>query len=53
MFITLHWLPLDAHIRFKALTLIYRVVNLTAPFYLRTLNPVYSPSQPLHSAIEQ
>ncbi|KAK2915631.1 hypothetical protein Q8A73_006225 [Channa argus] len=50
LFRSLHWLPVAARIRFKALSLAYRVVNLTAPAYLNSLIQVYNPSRPLRSA---
>ncbi|KAK2898055.1 hypothetical protein Q8A73_014435 [Channa argus] len=53
LFRSLHWLPVAARIRFKALSLAYRVVNSTAPAYLNSLIQVYNPSRPLRSAKER
>ncbi|KAK2899404.1 hypothetical protein Q8A73_012533 [Channa argus] len=53
LFRSLHWLPVAARIRFKALSLAYRVVNSTAPAYLNSLIQVYNPSRPLRSANER
>uniref|UniRef100_A0A7N6C3H8 Phosphatidylserine synthase n=1 Tax=Anabas testudineus TaxID=64144 RepID=A0A7N6C3H8_ANATE len=53
LFRSLHWLPVAARIRFKALSLAYRVVNSTAPSYLNSIVQVYIPSRPLRSTRER
>uniref|UniRef100_A0A3Q1JKY8 Reverse transcriptase domain-containing protein n=1 Tax=Anabas testudineus TaxID=64144 RepID=A0A3Q1JKY8_ANATE len=53
LFRSLHWLPVVARIRFKALSLAYRVVNSTAPSYLNSIVQVYIPSRPLRSTRER
>lgn len=53
LFIELHWLPLAARIKFKALMLAYRVVSGSAPVYLNTLLKTYTPLRPLRSAKER
>ncbi|XP_067379202.1 uncharacterized protein [Channa argus] len=53
LFRSLHWLPVAARIRFKALSLAYRLVNSTAPAYLNSLIQVYKPSRPLRPANER
>ncbi|KAI2644118.1 30S ribosomal protein S3 [Labeo rohita] len=37
LFITLHWLPIAAHIKFKTLRLAYRTTTGSAPTYLHSL----------------
>lgn len=51
LFISLHWHPVAAYLRFKALTL--AVVNSTGPSNLSTLIQVYHLPYPLHSAKER
>uniref|UniRef100_A0AAQ6IJR8 Reverse transcriptase domain-containing protein n=1 Tax=Anabas testudineus TaxID=64144 RepID=A0AAQ6IJR8_ANATE len=53
LFRSLRWLPVAARIRFKALSLAYRVVNSTAPSYLNSIVQVYIPSRPLRSTRER
>ncbi|KAK2815482.1 hypothetical protein Q5P01_025949 [Channa striata] len=53
LFRSLHWLPVAARIKFKVLSLAHRVVNSTAPAYLKSFIQVYSPSRPLRSASER
>ncbi|XDV25727.1 hypothetical protein PO909_029595 [Leuciscus waleckii] len=47
LFISLHWLPLSARIKFKALTLAYRSVTGSAPSYFHSLLQVYIPARSL------
>ncbi|XP_051806519.1 uncharacterized protein LOC127534691 [Acanthochromis polyacanthus] len=53
LFISLHWLPVAARIKFKTLLLAYKTFTRTAPAYLDSLIQVYSPSRPLRSACER
>uniref|UniRef100_A0A8C6PGM9 Reverse transcriptase domain-containing protein n=1 Tax=Nothobranchius furzeri TaxID=105023 RepID=A0A8C6PGM9_NOTFU len=46
----LHWLPLAAHIKFKLLTLAYKVRDGTAPIYLNPLAEAYVSARPLRSS---
>uniref|UniRef100_A0A8C6K7T1 Reverse transcriptase domain-containing protein n=1 Tax=Nothobranchius furzeri TaxID=105023 RepID=A0A8C6K7T1_NOTFU len=50
LFIELHWLPLAAHIKFKLLTLAYKVRDGTAPIYLNPLAKAYVSARPLRSS---
>uniref|UniRef100_A0AAY4AM17 Reverse transcriptase domain-containing protein n=2 Tax=Denticeps clupeoides TaxID=299321 RepID=A0AAY4AM17_9TELE len=50
---SLHWLPVAARIEFKSLMLAYRAVNGTAPAYINTLLPRYTPTRSLRSANER
>ncbi|XDV36628.1 hypothetical protein PO909_006374 [Leuciscus waleckii] len=52
LFISLHWLPLAARIKFKALTLAYRSVTGSAPSYFHSLLQVYIPTRSLRSVKE-
>ena len=52
LLISLHWLPVAACIKFKTLTLAYKIATKTAPAYLNSLIQVYTPSRPLRSANE-
>ncbi|XDV14498.1 hypothetical protein PO909_014740 [Leuciscus waleckii] len=47
LFIYLHWLPLAARIKFKALTLAYRSITGSAPSYFHSLLRVYIPTRSL------
>jgi len=47
---SLHWLPVSARIKFKALTLVYKAVNNMAPSYLSSLFSYYVPSRLLRSS---
>ncbi|XDV15081.1 hypothetical protein PO909_015221 [Leuciscus waleckii] len=49
LFISLHWLPLAARIKFKALTLAYRTITGSAPSYFHSLLRVYIPTRHLRS----
>lgn len=53
LLISLHWLPVAARIKFKALIIAYKAVTKTAPVYLESLIQVYTPSRPLRSASER
>ncbi|KAL0151728.1 hypothetical protein M9458_052954 [Cirrhinus mrigala] len=53
LFITLHWLPIAARIKFKKLMLAYRTATGSAPAYLHSLLPIYTPSRTLRSASER
>ncbi len=50
LFISLHWLPIAARIKFKALMFAYRTTVGSAPLYLNSLLQTYVPSRNLHSA---
>ncbi len=53
LFINLHWLPIAARIKFKALMFAYRTTSGSAPLYLNSLLQTYVPSRSLHSASER
>ena len=53
LFISLHWLPVAARIKFKSLMFAYKAATRTAPTYLNSLIQVYAPSRPLRSAKER
>ncbi len=53
LFISLHWLPVAAHIKFKTLMLAYITTTGSAPAYFRSLLRIYIPSRSLRSASEQ
>ena len=53
LLISLHWLPVAARIKFKALLLAYKTVTKMAPAYLDSLIQVYTPSRSLRSACER
>ncbi len=50
LFINLHWLPIAARIKFKALMFAYRTTSGSAPLYLNSLLQTYMPSRSMHSA---
>ncbi|CAM4733060.1 unnamed protein product [Leuciscus chuanchicus] len=52
LFISLHWLPLAARIKFKALTLAYRTITGSAPSYFHSLLRVYIPTRHLRSGVK-
>ncbi len=52
LFINLHWLPIAAHIKFKALIFAYKTTSGSAPLYLNSVLQTYVPSRSLHSASE-
>ncbi len=53
LFISLHWLPLAARIKFKTLMLAYRTTTGSAPSYFHSLLRIYIPSRSLRSASER
>ncbi len=53
LFINLHWLPIAARIKFKALMFAYRTTSGSAPLYLNSLLQTYMPSRSLRSASER
>ncbi|XP_071389800.1 uncharacterized protein, partial [Centroberyx affinis] len=53
LFISLHWLPVAARIKFKSLMLAYKAATKTTPAYLNSLIQVYAPSCSLRSAMER
>ncbi|XP_051506392.1 uncharacterized protein LOC127413344 [Myxocyprinus asiaticus] len=50
LLVSLHWLPTDARIKFKALMLAYRTVTGSAPAYLKSFMQSYVPTRSLQSA---
>ncbi len=52
LFINLHWLPIAARIKFKALMFAYKTTSGSAPLYLNSLLQTYVPSRSLRSANE-
>ncbi len=52
LFINLHWLPIAARIKFKALMFAYRTTSGSVPLYLNSLLQTYMPSRSLRSASE-
>ncbi len=53
LFISLHWLPEAARIKFKTLMLAYRTTTGSAPSYFHSLLRIYIPSRSLRSASER
>ncbi len=53
LFISLHWLPVAARIKFKTLMLAYRMTTGSAPSYIHSLLRIYIPSRSLRSASER
>ncbi len=53
LFISLHWLPVAARIKFKTLMLAYRTTTGSAPTYFHSLLRIYIPSRSLRSASER
>ncbi len=53
LFINLHWLPIAARIKFKALMFAYRTTSGSAPLYLNSLLQTYMPSRSLCSVSER
>ncbi len=49
LFINLHWLPIAARIKFKALMFAYRTTSGSVPLYLNSLLQTYMPSRSLRS----
>ncbi len=53
LLISLHWLPVAAHIKFKTLMLAYKTATGSAPSYFHSLMTIYIPSRSLRSASER
>ncbi len=53
LFISLHWLPVAARIKFKTLMLAYRTTTGSAPAYFHSLMTIYIPSRSLRSTSER
>ncbi len=53
LFVSLHWLPVAARIKFKTLMLAYRTTTGSAPTYFHSLMTIYIPSRSLRSASER
>ncbi len=53
VFVSLHWLPVAAHIQFKTLMLAYKTTTGSAPTYFHSLLQIYIPSRSLRSASER
>ncbi len=53
LFISLHWLPVAARIKFKTQMLAYRTTTGSAPAYFYSLLRIYIPSRSLRSASER
>ncbi len=53
LFISLHWLPVAARIKFKTLMHAYRITTGSAPSYFHSLITIYIPSRSLRSASER
>ena len=47
LLVSLHWLPIEARIKLKSLTLAYRVLAGSAPSYLSELIQLNTPARPL------
>ncbi len=52
LFVSLHWLPVAARIKFKTLMLAYRTTTGSAPTYFHSLITIYIPFRSLRSASE-
>ena len=46
----LHWLPVQHHVRYKLLVLVFKSLNGHAPSYLGSLLQLYSPARALRSS---
>ncbi len=53
LFISLHWLPVAACIKFKTLMLVHKTAQGSAPFYFHSLITIYIPSRSLRSVSER
>ncbi len=53
LFINLHWLPIAARIKFKALMFAFKTTSGSAPLYLNSVLQTYVPSRSVCSAIER
>ncbi len=53
LFVSLHWLPVAARIKFKTLMLAFRIATGSAPAYFHSLMTIYIPSRSLRYASER
>jgi len=53
LFISLHWIPLASRIKFKVMTLAYRLTTESAPSYFHSLLKVYISTRSLRSVNER
>ncbi len=53
LFVSLHWLPVAARIKFKTLMIAYRTTTGSAPTYFHSLLQIKIPSRSLRSASER
>ncbi len=53
LFVSLHWLPIAARIKFKTLSLAYRTATGSAPSYFHSLMTIYIPPRSLRSVSER
>ncbi len=53
LFVSLHWLPVAARIKFKTLMIAYRTTTGSAPSYFHSLLQIYIRSRSLRSASER
>ncbi len=53
LFVSLHWLPVAARIKFKTLMLAYKTTTGSAPAYFHSLMTIYIPSRSQRSASER
>ncbi len=53
LFVSLQWLPVAAHIKFKTLMLVYRTATGSASSYFHSLMTIYISSRSLRSASER
>ncbi len=53
LFVSLHWLPVAARIKFKTLMLAYRTATGSGPTYFHSLMTIYILSRSLRSASER
>ena len=52
LLVQLHWLPVEARIKFKAATLVYKCLDNSAPEYLQGIIQLYQPSRTLRSSMD-
>ena len=50
---TLHWLPIDARIKYKPCSLSFDAITSTGPVYLSDLLKIYTPSRKLRSSADK
>ncbi len=53
LFVSLHWLPVAARIKFKTLMLAYRTATGSAPLHFQSLMTIYIPYRSLRSTSER